>query len=78
MKEAQEEMPLASISGISCLKRPYTSQHTVPANISEYMGSERSLVDLVLIVFIACGKNAVVVRKAASRPIASINFMVTG
>ncbi len=74
-KEASEETPLASMRGVSRLNRPYTSQQTVPANMSVYMGSDRSPVDLVRTVLITCGKKAVVVSTAADNPISSIKFI---
>jgi len=47
----------------------------VPLNISEYMGNDKSPVDFVLTVLIICGKKAVVVKNAASRPMDSMKCM---
>ncbi len=75
IKDAREEMPLASINGISCLYMPYTSQQTVPVNMRVYMGRDRSVVDFVRMVLMTCGKKAVVVKMAADKPISSIKFI---
>ncbi len=74
-KEAREEMALANVTGRSCFINPYINHETVPANIIEYIGNERSPVDFVLTVFITWGKNAVVVKNAAVNPIIFIEFI---
>ena len=67
-----DETALARVTGKSCFIKPYISQLTVPVNMSEYMGNDKSPVDFVLTVFITCGKNAEVVKNAASSPMDSI------
>ncbi len=66
---------LAKITGQSFLKIPYISQSKTPEVKSEYITKERSRVCFVRIAFIACGKNAVVVKHAASNPIIVVSFI---
>jgi hypothetical protein len=60
------------IIGQSVCKSPYTSQSNIPILRIIYIGSERSLVCLLLSVLIACGIYAIVVPAAAAKPIISV------
>lgn len=69
-------IPLAKIMGKSSIKIPYNNQRNIPKVNIEYIPNDRSFVCLVLIVFIACGKNEMVVQVAATRPSTVMKFML--
>lgn len=48
---------------------PYVNQHTKPVSVMISIVSDRSFVCFDLMVFIACGKNANVVKNPAVKPI---------
>lgn len=60
---------LAAITGVLLMSSPYASQQIKPSSTITSIGRERSFVCLVLIVLIACGRNANVVKNAALKPI---------
>lgn len=60
---------LAKIIGKSLIKIPYVSHITTPISDKTNIPSERSRVFFVLIVLMACGKNATVVSEAPIIPI---------
>ena len=73
------ETVLAAMTGVLLLSIPYASQETKPNSTIISIGSERSFVCLVLIVLIACGRNAKVVKNAAVKPIIKVRVSnVTG
>jgi len=51
---------------------PYISHKKVPIVNTTYIDREIPEVSLVLMVFTACGKNEMVVLKAAAKPIISM------
>ena len=69
-------IPLAKIMGRSPIKIPYNNHRNIPIVNNEYIPKDRSSVCLVFIVFIACGKNEMVVQAAATRPITVMKFML--
>jgi hypothetical protein len=60
--------PFAKMMGRSAIKIPYKSHKNIPNVNIEYIPKDRSFVCLVLIVFTAWGKNAIVVQNAATSP----------
>ena len=58
----------AMMIGKSSLRMPYTSHKKTPVVNTAYMPNDRSLVCLVFMVFIACGRNDAVVHVAAIKP----------
>jgi hypothetical protein len=69
-------MPLAMVTGMAPLNMPYSSHISVPNANSEYMASDMPEVSFVLMVCIACGKNEMVVQKAATSPITVTNSLL--
>jgi hypothetical protein len=67
--------PFASTMGRSPIRIPYTSHRNIPNVKTEYIPSERSSVCLFLMVLIAWGRNADVVRVAAISPRMVKGFM---
>ena len=61
--------PLAATIGIDLKKKPYTAHNVMPMEKSTYIKSDRSFVCFVLCAFMTCGKNEMVVNKAAVVPI---------
>ena len=59
-------VPLAIIIGQACEAIPYINQAATPKVKMEYILTERPEVFFVLRIFIACGKNEIVVQKAAT------------
>jgi hypothetical protein len=62
-------MPLAILTGIFLLSKPYSNHRKVPKVKREYMERDILDVSLVLIVFSAWGIKEEVVAAAAPRPI---------
>ena len=62
------EIELADIRGISFINIPYVIHKVIPNVSITSIGKDKSFVCLVLIAFIACGKNANVVKLAAANP----------
>jgi hypothetical protein len=65
----------AQARGTSFSKRPYSSHRRVPMVKTVYMDKDIPLVIFVLIVFMACGMNEMVVKHAAIRPKRVVNFI---
>lgn len=63
------EIVFAAITGMLEIIKPYVNQHIKPASVITSIVRERSFVCFVLIVFIAWGKKANVVRVPAVNPI---------
>jgi hypothetical protein len=63
----------ADVTGIFLLKMPNNSHSNVPNANNEYIDNDMPEVSFVRIVFIACGRNEMVVQHAANKP-----SMVTG
>jgi len=59
---------LAAIIGILLEKMPNNNHNNVPNAKSEYMKKDIPEVFFVCIVFMACGKNEIVVQVAANKP----------
>lgn len=68
-------IPFAISTGKLSEANPYENQSNVPNAKSEYMDNEIAEVSFVLIVFIACGRNDVVVQNAADKPSSVIKFI---
>ena len=58
----------ARITGKSLIKIPYKNHKKTPIVSIVYMLNDKSLVCLVFMVFIACGKTEMVVHVAAPNP----------
>lgn len=68
---------MATITGMSFTKMPYTSQSNTPKQKKENIPSERSLAEPLFQVFNTCGKKAMVVHDPAANPSICISFMVS-
>lgn len=66
----------AIITGILLLNTPNKNQASVPDAKSEYINKEMPAVFFVRMVFKACGRKEAVVKKAATKPITVIRFIV--
>ena len=66
----------AIITGILLLNSPNKNQASVPDAKSEYINKEMPAVFFVRMVFKACGRKEAVVKKAATKPIAVIRFIM--
>jgi hypothetical protein len=64
-----KDIVFAAITGTLEIIIPYVNQHINPASVIISIGRDRSLVCFDLIVFIACGRKAKVVKKPAVKPI---------
>lgn len=69
-------IPLARMIGKSLIKIPYKNHKEIPVVNTAYIPNDKSLVCLVRMVFIACGKNEMVVQVAATNPSKVINFIL--
>jgi len=69
-------IPFARITGRSLIKIPYTNHKNTPVVNTEYIPIDKSFTCLVFIVFIACGKNEMVVQVAATNPSMVIKFII--
>lgn len=67
---------LATTTGILLVSKPKSNHPTVPNAKREYINSEMPEVSFVRMVFIACGRNDTVVKKAAAKPITVITFII--
>ena len=67
---------LATITGTSLTSTPYNNHKKTPVVKMAYMPKDRSLVCLVFMILIACGKKAKVVQVAASNPMMVYAFIV--
>jgi len=63
---------LAAVTGRLCAITPYSSHKKVPTVKTTYIDNDIPSVFFVRMVLIACGKNEIVVQKAAAKPIISI------
>ena len=63
-----KDIPFARIIGRSFIKIPYKNHRKTPVVNTVYIPKDKSLVCLVFIVFIACGKKEIVVQVAATNP----------
>jgi hypothetical protein len=68
--------PLASDTGRLLLASPKINHISVPKANMMYIDNEMADVSFVRIVLMACGKNEVVVKKAATNPEAVIQFIL--
>jgi hypothetical protein len=66
---------LATITGMSWMMIPYTSQSKTPKQKNENMPNDKSLADPLFHVLITCGKKAMVVQEPAARPKICISFI---
>jgi len=69
-------IPFARMTGMSFMKIPYTNHRKTPVVKTAYIPNDRSFVCFDLIVFIACGKNEMVVQVAAINPSTVIKFII--
>lgn len=68
-------IPFARIMGKSRIRIPYKNHKKTPVVNTEYIPKDKSFVCLVFMVFIACGKNEIVVKVAATNPSIVIKFI---
>ena len=66
----------ASIIGKSIVSKPYTTHNKIPVVKITYINREISLVFFVFTVLITCGKKAMVVHAAASKPMIVIQCII--
>jgi hypothetical protein len=67
---------LAAATGMLLESNPNTNQAKVPNAKSEYINNEMPDVSFVRMVFNACGRKEIVVKKAAIKPIIVIIFII--
>ena len=61
-------IPFARTTGMSLIRIPYINHKKIPVVNIAYIPNDKSLVCFSFIVFIACGKNEIVVQIAATNP----------
>ena len=76
VREKKNVIRLATITGISLTSNPYNNHKKTPVVNMVYMPKDRSLVCLVLMILMACGKKAKVVQIAAINPMMVYVFTV--
>jgi hypothetical protein len=62
--------------GRSPIRIPYTDHKNTPAANNKYIPKDKSLVCLVFMILMACGKNEIVVHVAANTPIRFNQFII--
>lgn len=65
-------MPFAKTMEGLCFKNPKISHRIIPIKNKISIGNDRLETSLVFQVLYTCGKNAIVVKRAAPNPIASM------
>lgn len=75
IKTNNKDIPFASIMGKSFFNIPYINHKNMPNAKKVHIQKEISFVSFNLIVLITCGKEEIVVRKAAAKPIIFMGSM---